>query len=234
MNYKKKYLTSNYLENYKQTLKLNKNQKDILIGVLLGDATMATRAGRPILRIKFEQQTKFKLYIDHLYEVFEPFVGSQKRTTPRFKESTMVSFWFATYQHNSFKYYYDLFYPKQSCVELNNKRSKRVPKQIDQLLTPKALAYWFMDDGTCKKMPNGILLYGLSTQGFSYKDQKLLVFTLKKKFNLNISIHKSGIYFKLYIRSNSSKKFYDLVKPYIQPCFCYKLGIKSRSDYTAD
>ena len=45
--------------------KLNSNQKDVLIGTLLGDATIATRAGRPVLRVKFEQQPKFKTYIYH-------------------------------------------------------------------------------------------------------------------------------------------------------------------------
>ena len=58
------------------------------------------------------------------------------------------SIWFKTYSHPEFKFYDDLFYPLQRDPE--GGRKKRVPKNIGQFLTARALAYWFMDDGTCK------------------------------------------------------------------------------------
>lgn len=205
----------------KKKFKFNSKQKDIIIGTLLGDATIAARQERPILRIKFEQQKKFKYYIIHLYEKLKPFIGSAP--APRnYPESTEVmSFWVATYTNPSFKYYYDLFYKKKKNVFFK----KRIPKQISKLLNRRVLAYWFMDDGTCKKLKSGNVAYGLSTQGFSYEDQLLLVKALKQCFGLQVTINQSGKYYKLYISTRSSSHFRVLVEPYLLPVFHYKLGI---------
>jgi hypothetical protein len=201
----------------KKIFKFDSNQKDIIIGTLLGDSTIATRQGRPILRLKFEQQEKFKLYITHLYTVFKPFIGSLP--APRFnnERTKVVSFWVATYTNLSFKYYYDLFYKEHG--------SKRVPKQILFLLNPRVLAYWFMDDGTCKKLKQGCYAYGLSTQGFPFEDQLLLAFALKECFGLQVTINKSGKYYKLYISTHSSSHFRFFVEPHLLQVFRYKLGI---------
>nr|YP_010003058.1 hypothetical protein JXX86_mgp28 [Ulva sp. TM637]AZP40113.1 hypothetical protein [Ulva sp. TM637] len=220
--------------NYEQ-VRLNALQKDILIGTLLGDATIATRAGKPILRIKFEQQIQFKTYIDHLYEVFKDLITSKPAFRKDKKNSKQISSWVATRQFKCFKYYYDLFYPRSDLkknslslftkkLTLSKKRQKRVPKHISKLLSAKVLAYWFMDDGTHKVTKAGTIVYGLSTQGFNYPDQLLLVSALKKTLDLHATIHKSGPYFKLYIKAVSSQKFYNLIKPFILPCFYYKLG----------
>jgi hypothetical protein len=201
----------------KKNFKFDSNQKDIIIGTLLGDATIATRQGRPILRLKFEQQEKFKLYITHLYGEFKPLIGSPP--APRFnhERTKVVRFWVATYTNPSFKYYYDLFYKKHG--------SKRVPKQIGKLLNARVLAYWFMDDGTCKKLKQGCYAYGLSTQGFPYEDQLLLVKALKQCFGLQVTINKSGKYYKLYISTRSSSDFRLFVEPHLLSVFRYKLGI---------
>lgn len=220
-------------------IRLDKNQKDILIGTLLGDATIATRAGRPILRIKFEQSVKFRTYVYHLYEVFKDFIIGSPAVRLEKGTKTKISYWVATKQQKCFKYYYDLFYPKSNFKkslnrysEMNTKgqnRQKRVPKQINKLLTARVLAYWFMDDGTHKVTKAGTIVYGLSTQGFNFSDQQLLVNALKKTFDLNVSIHKSGLYFKLYIKAESSQKFNSIIKPFVLPCFYYKLGRSTKS-----
>ncbi len=203
----------------KKNFKFDSKQKDIIIGTLLGDATIATRQGRPILRLKFEQQEKFKRYITHLYEEFKPFIGSPPAPRYNHERTEVVSFWVATYTNPSFKYYYDLFYKKHFFFK------KRVPKQIGKLMNARVLAYWFMDDGTCKKLKQGSIAYGLSTQGFPYEDQLLLVKALKQRFGLQVTINKSGKYYKLYISTRSSSDFRLLVEPHILSVFRYKLGI---------
>lgn len=167
------------------------------------------------------------MYIYHLYEVFKDFIISEPALRLDKKNSKQLSWWVATKQLKCFKYYYDLFYPrsnlKNGLSQFTEKRQKRVPKQINKLLSAKAVAYWFMDDGTHKVTKKGTIVYGLSTQGFNYSDQQLLASALKKRFDLNVNIHKSGPYFKLYIKAESSKKFYDLIKPFILACFYYSL-----------
>ena len=57
-------------KNYLQKKGFTQVQKDILIGTLLGDASMQAMKGNQEFNIKFEQQIQNKEYIDHLYQHF--------------------------------------------------------------------------------------------------------------------------------------------------------------------
>ena len=192
VNYKAKNLRGNQLIEYKKTLKLNTIQKEILVGTLLGDATIS-KTKAIALNVKFEQKLANRDYVNHLYEIFEPYVG----TPPRVRSITgggardRKSIWFRTYRHIDFKFYYDLFYIKTNKNNLNELRKKRVPKLIHKFLTPRALAYWFMDDGSfaynSSKKSNVLdkqkqKVYYFNTQSFSYEDIKILKRSIKIEF----------------------------------------------------
>jgi len=69
----KRNLRGTALAQYKQTLSqqgFNDLQKDILIGTLLGDASMQAMKGNQESNIKFEQTLSRVDYIQHLYEQF--------------------------------------------------------------------------------------------------------------------------------------------------------------------
>lgn len=70
MRYSKKVLRGHALQQYKLSLSLTDVQKDILIGTLLGDASMQAMKGQQESNIKFEQKIGQKEYIDHIYEIF--------------------------------------------------------------------------------------------------------------------------------------------------------------------
>ena len=59
--------------------------------------------------------------------------------------------WFRTFGHSEFQFYYDLFYPARDRVASRRGRVARRIRGIKELLkillTARALAYWFMDDG---------------------------------------------------------------------------------------
>lgn len=126
--FEKKNYKGKKLESYKQTLTLSDLQREILIGVLLGDGSISLRDGRPVYAVKFEQAISNKEYINHLYTVFEPFVGQ----IPLEYKNKFI--WFRTYRHPCFKFYYDLFYS-------GVKSKKKVPQNIHRFLTPRSLAY---------------------------------------------------------------------------------------------
>lgn len=67
----KKTFRGNSLKQYKKTLKLTKSQREILIGVILGDAHLETQDNKQTYRIKFAQSVAHKPYLDHLYEIFK-------------------------------------------------------------------------------------------------------------------------------------------------------------------
>ena len=79
---------SNALREYKQTITLNPIQKDVIVGTLLGDASIPLDIGKPkvptgppTLRVRFEQNIARENYIWHLYDVFKDPVGILCRHT---------------------------------------------------------------------------------------------------------------------------------------------------------
>ena len=222
--YQAKNLRGVQLIEYKKTLKLNAIQKEILVGTLLGDATIA-KTKRVAVNVKFEQKLANKEYINHLYEIFEPYVG----TPPKVRNITgggaknRQSIWFRTYRHIDFKFYYDLFYIKNNSTDL---RKKRVPKLIHKFLTARALAYWFMDDGSYyynKSKKTQQKVYYLNTQSYCYEDIKILKKALKLNFNFDTNIYKDRTYYLLYIQPQSKDDFINLIKSFLIEIFYYKL-----------
>ena len=214
VNYQAKDLRGIKLIEYKKTLKLNTIQKEILVGTLLGDATISNA-----LNVKFEQKLANKEYVNHLYEIFEPYVGTPPRVRDRIGGGHSI--WFRTYRHIDFKFYYDLFYSKIRKTKNNNStdlRKKRVPKLIHKFLTPRALAYWFMDDGSLIHFREYF-----NTQSFSYEDIKILKKALKLNFNFDTNIYKDRKYYLLYIQPQSKDGFAKLIKPFILENFDSKL-----------
>ena len=242
-------------KDYKAGLNFNDPElKQILIGTLLGDASMSIKDDKPVYSIKFDQSAAHEKYIDHLFVKFQKYCGSspEKRYVldKITKEKNVYkSLFFRTYTLNFLKYYFDLFYTYETQYvvtktsykterggtqfkrvkvtkkvnEIINKK-KIVPKCIETLLTKKAVAYWYMDDGTYHdNQKSGKRSYLFSTQGFEKSEVERLCEVLKKKFNICANVHKDKEYWRIYILSKSSQTFVDLIKDDIIQNFQYKL-----------
>lgn len=59
------------LELYKRNLVLSELQREVLIGTLLGDATIPKQKNNTNYNIKFEQSKKNEEYVQHLYMIFK-------------------------------------------------------------------------------------------------------------------------------------------------------------------
>jgi hypothetical protein len=123
--------------------------KDILIGLLLGDANVQKdkRVIDGNARLRFEQGTVHKEYLVHLYTKFSPFCPQEpiiRELQPNKRTGKVYSaIWFNTYSLPCFNEFYNLFYLDGI---------KIVPQNIAELLTPIGLAYFISDDGSrhCK------------------------------------------------------------------------------------
>lgn len=217
MTQQPKDLRGKQLEEYKKTLNLTSEQREVIIGTLLGDASMSLRNGKPCYNIKFEQGEEHADYINHLYEIFEPFTGTPPAWRWIDKKKTRRARWFRTYRHDSFIYYWNLFYGCSS-----EEKRKIVPKNIDKLITPRVLAYWFMDDGS---LDTSGRCYYLHTQGFQRSESEMLCEVLKQKLNIIATVQKDKDSWRIYIRRESAEAFRTLIKPYILSCFNYRIEL---------
>lgn len=142
-NYKKNYTTLVTVKKRLTKIKRSKFNIDsllneIIIGLLLGDGHLQCRNvnSRFIYGLRRSSLREHHLnYFYHVFDLFKPFISNDfipksktfvdKRTNNSYK-----SIVFATLTLPCFNYYRNLFYNK-----------KIVPLNINQLLTPKGLAY---------------------------------------------------------------------------------------------
>ena len=218
-------LRGNALKAHKQNLKFDPEHIDIIIGTLLGDSTMGLRNQKPLYSLKFEQSIQHKEYIDHLFDRFKTFCGTAPVERVTNKEKGNKAVWFRTYRLNELIYYWNLFYQiKIDPVSQKKVSCKIVPKNIALFLNARALAYWFMDDGTRhRRQIAHHSPYYLSTEGFTKTECQHLRAALFFNFQIFTALHKDRHQWRIYIKANSKSKFRDLVKPYILNCFLYKL-----------
>ena len=198
---------SKEIRNIKKTLVLAREEKQILIGTLLGDGSLSPNISRTNFRLEMIQSDKQKSYLDWKAEIFRFWCLAQ----PHFHSKTK-SWRLKTVSHPELSFYHSLFY--------KNGR-KIVPDSIAKLLcSTLSLAVWFMDDGT-KGPQKG---YTLNSQNFSYSDNKILADILRRNFGLKqVSIHRDRKYYRLYIGTGSAAEFTALVRPHIIPVMFYKL-----------
>ena len=200
------------------SIKLPDEVKEILIGILLGDAHIVRRTSTANSRIVYAQTAvTHKEYFDYVLSFFLPFCVKHYKPQSRIvkdnrTKKTYSAISFTTMQLPCFNEYRELFY------ELN---VKIVPANIYELLTPRGLAFWLMDDGS--KHGSGM---HISVYGFTNTDLDKLMFTLQDKFNLKCSIHYNRDKKpRIYIFKESMDILITLVKPYFIKEMVYKLGL---------
>ena len=129
-------MRSREIERYKRKLSLGKRQKEILIGLILGDGHLERLYTPTLGRLKVEHSYKQKDYVDWIYEKFRDWV----RSKPKIKEKKVwnkiyQNYGFLTYGHRLLGEFQEKFY---------RKRRKIVPNDLEKDITPLGLAEKFV------------------------------------------------------------------------------------------
>jgi len=152
---------------------MNKALKDMLIGVILGDAHIG-KIGLDKAFISFEQSKSKINYINYLHSLtkegglplLDESIKEYSREDFRYNSKTN-SLYFRTQSLEVLRPLADQF--------LDNEGKKIIPTNIGELLTPRSLAFWIMDDGQQVKR-GGVTL---CTDSFKTEDIKFLEMLLK-------------------------------------------------------
>ncbi len=190
--------------------------KEILLGTLLGDSSLQTYTAGKTWRLRFIQ--KDKDYLFHLYEIWKPFV----KTEPKLSDdgSGNKRWYFNTIVIPELKLFVD---ETQIYTCIGGRWVKKVPKlwpAFSNTLTNRALAYWYMDDGSKKSNAQA---YYFCTDCFSLEDVKFLGSIFLKNWDIHVGYHKKGVNYRIYIPTSSVAKFKNLVEKYVVETMRYKL-----------
>ena len=202
------------VSNFKQKAgDMNEKQRSMMVGTLLGDGHLETQNHGRTYRLKIEHSIKQKDYTDWLYRNFKSWVNDVPKEKKKIvKGKTYKNYYFQTRSVGEFRFYGQIFYDESG--------KKQIPKFIHKLLTPLALAVWFMDDGSAKSKQHKALI--LNTQCFSKKDLRLLIEALDKRFDVRAKLRPQKEGMQLIIPQ--PEKFIELILPYLREEFYYKLG----------
>lgn len=192
--------------------KLTRLQKEVLVGILLGDGSLQWNENKTTCRLRYTQ--KNYAYIMHIYEIFRPFVT----TPPKLNKKTHV-WYFNTIQSPVFRFYRHQFYTVDGM--------KRIPRLIHRWLSARSVAYWYMDDGS-KKDNNTSTGVRFCTDNFSKEDVKRLAETLAQVYNTKTSTFKQRNTQRIYVSGakDNGLVFGRKLLPYIIPEMTHKVPQK--------
>ena len=185
-----------------------------LVGNLLGDGYMEKR--KNATRMHIHMSSRNVEYINWLHLFFSE-KGYCSVTKPKLSKQIgkgnkiYFSCKFRTFSFSSFTFLHDSFYVKTK---------KRVPKNIYNLLSPRALAIWIMNDG--RKSGAGIKI---STESFCLQDVILLQTVIFEKFKITCIVQRHKSNYVIYFPKNQLSCVSEIAKPYMIPCMYYKLNM---------
>lgn len=200
----------------KQGVKLTPLQQEVLVGTMLGDAMIERAKSTHNGRLRFDQTfPAHASYLMMLYGIFYDLTSSGPSLSVRSPDkrtgNVYSSLAFKTMTLPCLNDWHSLFY---------SSGKKVVPNNIGDLLTPRALAYFIMDDG-------GKGSYGemnLHTRSFSIEGVRLLQKALADNFQLRTRlVEKTANQWVIVIPVKQVRSLQSIVLPYMHTSMLYKL-----------
>lgn len=194
---------------------MDANCLSIVVGSILGDGHVTPENVRGESQLWFKYCNKSLQYLSWLHKELR-LIGVY-RIKPK---NGYNQHQFRTFRSKDIGRLRRLFYPSGI---------KIIPGGINFLLSPLSVAIWYMDDGNLDFRDRYHCSPSFATYNFSQDDCEKLKIIFKKNFEVSCAVHKSTmrskVYWRLYVLSDSTQKFFNLVSPYIHPCFSYKIRI---------
>jgi intein/homing endonuclease len=193
---------------------LKNSELDILAGFILGDGCITKNVSKMesyrltknhgLKQYKYQELCK-KLFLGHKNGAISGYTGKP------ICGFTSKSFGLSKNFLNAF---------------FDNNGKKIITKNIEQWLSPRALALWYMDDGSLNIEKTGFYV-SLHTEGFTLNENNILSTILKEKYNIDSKVStynkRGNILYYLRLNKDNSNKFINFIKDYVPLCMQYKI-----------
>lgn len=198
----------------KQDISLLPMERELIYGGLLGD----THLRKDRKGLEYRHSIKQEEYIIWKHEKLKRIAQNMYTT----KANGFYSKGFGlTLTDDDYKEFYLLIYNHHNGV-------KTVTRKFLNLLTPLALAVWWMDDG-CLSIHKGNRYGKLCTHAYSYEEHLIMQKYFKTVWDIDIQIkvEKQKYYF-CRLNVENLKKFFDIIYPFVfeVPSMIYKIDLK--------
>lgn len=200
--------------NYEKKLVFTEEQYQIFLGGMYGDSYMRIPNDSKNAYFTFRHSLAQEQYCLWKYEklknlCFNPIYSSQydKRIDKIYNGITIRS-----YCNGLFTPYLEKFYHVDP---VTGKKTKYINKELFNTIGPLGLAILFQDDG-CKINKT----YFLATCSFTIEDSEIIQNLLYYRYNIVSTRLTNG---SIYIKRESTRKFQNLIEPYVHDNCKYKL-----------
>lgn len=189
---------------------LQKEEKELLIGCLLGDGHMSLSKNSINPNFKCEHGFNQKDYCYWKYEKLKNIGAVYKEYTRKVVDKrTGVFYKSAIVRTNGNPEYLYIY------KNLYKNKIKYISEEILKDFSELSLAVLYMDDGT--KTKHGVRIY---LNGFDKKSIEIFNSFCKNKWNIQFNIHKDNV---IYLPNKYLNTFNSLITKYIHPSMKYKL-----------
>lgn len=147
----------------------------------------------------------------------------------RFPGKLYVRWSFYTTFQSCFRFYAHQFHIEQPQKSGVFKTRKTVPKLIHRWLTPRAIAYWYMDDGS-QEWKDRSLGVRFCTGSFTLSEIDTLTLVLKDKYLLKISTQNPVKGYRIYVSTHSYPVLKSLISCFLIPSMRYKFPTKNEPE----
>src|SRR3989344_6503039 len=205
------HMNTKQIHERKKQLQLSKRQRELIVGLLLGDGHLETQNAGRTYRLKVEHGAAQRDYLVWLAKEFQEWIQTDWYEKQRGDKKV---YGFTTVSHPAFRFYAQQFY---------RDGKKRMPPLIKRLMSPLALAIWFLDDGSAKSSKHKSLV--IHSLGYSKADLVLVQDALES-LGIQSSQHKQrNGSFRLYFPYESARVIVDFLQPILSelPLFAYKV-----------
>ncbi|CAM0944881.1 unnamed protein product [Alopecurus aequalis] len=183
------------------SMKLDQEQREILIGLLLGGTQIESHAQRGvhIVHFKFQEDSDAHSVLrTHIHERFFEWLNPASRS---FDDESKIPYEFSTIPHLHFGFFADQFFLKGQPV---------LPKLVHRWLSPRVLAYWFMFGGL--KLSSGDVV--LKVSGGSSEGVERIVNSLHTQ-SLPSKVKRKGQFFWIGFQGSNADSFWTVIEPYV-------------------
>ncbi len=193
-------------------------QFDLIIGTLLGDGRLEQRSKgirAYTARLRIHHGDAQRAYVFWKHKILQTLVATPPRRIQCgydvVRKKRHYSWYFHTKSTQAFRILCDEFYAGGR---------KRIPDGIAELLTPRALAIWAMDDEG-----HAGPYFNFNSHCFTVTEQERLCAVLRERFSIDTSLHRDRSCWKIAVRSQSVPRLTKLIAPYVISSMSYKIAI---------
>lgn len=192
---------------------MNAKQRSIVVGTILGDGYLQP-TGKSKARLRIEHSSKQDFYVQWKHKQLKSLMQSEPKILSRYNQ-----YYEKTYNYSRCQ---SLAQTELGCLRrefYTQKGDKQIPCSIKNLLTPLALAVWYMDDGYLYHRDKTAYIY---LSNLSEASVKRITRVLAERYDLHPHLYRKKLGDCFYFPVAETRKLLKIVQPYALKQFDYK------------